>query len=448
MLDDGGRAPQPEMLRSARLMCRGARRSEPGARLAGAAFALGVAFSGCARRPEHSKPDAVAASQSTTAPSGAGTGPSKAATAPPGALSSARVTPRLPPSCPPGTAFVPGGRFWVGAEPGELSSADESPRFLTDVLSLCADVTEVTVSAYNRCVASGRCSAASSKRALCNGAHPERADHPINCVTFRQAEAYCRAQGARLPTEVEWEYLARGGTAYLKYPWGDESPDGRACWKTPRTCPVKSFAAGAFGLFDISGNVWEWTDSWYGAYPWPPTLGFAKVYRGGSFSRRFEKWMHTRLRNRADPDQSGAHLGFRCVVTAAGQACPFGANAEGGCLHGVLDRDCSPGSTFNGVRCAEPGAPRCRVGRVERPGYGCVLPDEPPPEARDLEAETRGVTRRRDAQFDPDCAKNQPSRPRAFRFEGGTHDGRNLVGRRAGCKNRDVGVGWNSVCCP
>jgi hypothetical protein len=345
-------------------------------------------------------------------------------------------------------ALVAGGEFWVGSKATEHMSEDESPRFLTRVMSFCADVTEVTVAAYNECVASGRCTRASTKRKLCNGGHAERSNHPINCVTFTQAEAYCSAHAARLPTEVEWEYMARGGSAYLKYPWGEEPPDGHACWKHVGTCPVKSYPAGAFGLFDVSGNVWEWTDSWYGAYPWPPLPGYAKVYRGGSFSRRFEKWMHTRLRNRADPDDSGAHLGFRCVSTLAGESCPFGADANGRCLHGVIDRECPSGLSFNGVRCTEPGAPRCREGRVEKPGYGCVLAEEQPPEGRDLEAEAKSVTRERAPEFDADCRQNQPARPQAFRYVGASHDARTLVVRRSGCKNRDVGVGWNSACCP
>ena len=390
---------------------------------------LGASFLGCSKAPSDSKAGVIASSRAPAPPT-------TAAAAPPVA------------QCPPGSALVPGGKFWVGADKGEHFSDDESPRFLTQVMSFCADLTEVTAAAYNRCVAAGHCTAPRSKRVLCNGSRPERAEHPMNCVTFFQAEAYCKAAGARLPTEVEWEYMARGGASYLKYPWGSEPPDGRACWKMPHTCPVKSYPAGAFGLFDVSGNVWEWTDSWYGAYPWPPTQGFAKVYRGGSFSRRFEKWMHTRLRDRADPDESGSHLGFRCVVSAPGEVCPFGQLPDGGCLHGVLERECPPGLSFNGVRCAEPGAPRCREGRVEKPGYGCVLIEEQAPESRDMAAESRGVTRSRAAEFDSDCSKNQPSRPHAFRYVGGTHDGRNLVSRRAGCKNRDVGVGWNSVCCP
>jgi hypothetical protein len=270
----------------------------------------------------------------------------------------------------------------------------------------------------------------------------------MNCVTFADSEAYCKSGGARLPTEVEWEFAARGG-GELRYPWGEGSPDDRACWKHAGTCKVGSFAKGAFGLYDISGNVWEWTETWYGAYPFPPEQGFAKVYRGGSFSRRFEKWMHTRLRSRGRPEEKGSHLGFRCALTPEGVECPFGRDADGRCLHGVLGRVCSrSGESWNGVRCAGPGAPRCRPGRVEKPGFGCVLETEPAPPERDLEQEAKLVLRARSPEFDADCQANQRDRPHAFRYAGSSHEARNLVSRRDGCKNRDVGVGWNSSCCP
>jgi hypothetical protein len=211
---------------------------------------------------------------------------------------------------------------------------------------------------------------------------------------------------------------------------------------------VKSFAPGAFGLHDVSGNVWEWTDDWYGPYPFPPPDGFAKVYRGGSFSRRFEKWMHPRLRLRGKPSESGAHLGFRCALTPDTGKCPFGTASPGRCRHGVLDRECGEGRTFNGVRCAKPGEPRCAPGSAEKEGHGCVPEHAVEAELEDVQASAALVTRAPSPEFDGDCRANQPARPRAFRFSGGSHAARNVVSRAAGCKNRDVGVGWNSACCP
>ena len=353
-----------------------------------------------------------------------------------------------PEACPSGMKPIAGGKFWVGAEPSDGFADDESPRFLTELPNFCMDETEVTAGAYTKCVAAGVCTPPERHGILCNFGRPERESHPINCVTFAAAEAFCKAQGARLPSEVELEYVARGGEQYLKYPWGDAPPDDRACWKHPGTCPVKSFAPGAFGLSDVSGNVWEWGSDWYGPYPWPPLTGFARVYRGGSFSRRFEKWMHTRLRNRAAPSDAGAHLGFRCAASLASAPCPFGEEAAGVCRHGVLERACPSGRSFNGARCAAPGEPRCGDGWTEAPGHGCVLSAPEDPEVEDVEGSALAVKSERTSEFDGDCSHNSRDRPHAFRYVGGSHAARNLVSRRSGCKNRDVGVGWNSTCCP
>ena len=352
------------------------------------------------------------------------------------------------PSCRSGQQLIPGGKVWIGSDPKEHFSDDESPRFRTELAAYCLDETEVTVSAYRACVATGACTKPIDKQFHCNFRYADRDQHPINCVTWKQANQYCAAQGERLPSEAEWEYAARGGEEYREYSWGSALPDGRTCWKQPHSCKVKSYAAGAFGLFDMTGNVWEWVDDYYGPYPWPPASGFSRVYRGGSWSRRFEKWLHTRLRNREAEAFSGAHLGLRCALSPNGVKCPFGADAAGRCLPGVLERACEAPKAWNGARCAKPAEPRCREGWVETPGHGCVPEDEAVPPEVDLEAEKAGVSRAPAPEFEADCQQNFHGRPHAFRYSGGTHRGRNLVSRSAGCKNRDVGVGFNSTCCP
>ncbi len=351
-------------------------------------------------------------------------------------------------SCPAGMKALPGGKFWVGSETREGRSPDESPRYLTELAPFCLDESEVTAGSYGECVSKGGCEKPTRTGILCNFGREERKAHPVNCVSWKHADAFCRTKNARLPTEVEFEYAARGGGEYRKYPWGDAEPDGHTCWKHNGTCETRAFAAGAFGLFDVSGNVWEWTDDWYGPYPWPPAEAFAKAYRGGSFSRRFEKWMSTRLRNRARPSEDGAQLGFRCALTPDTARCPFGVESPGRCRHGVHERDCGEGRAFNGVRCVKTGEPRCADGWVEKAGHGCVLEHEIEPEIEDVQASAALVTKARSPEFDGDCGANQPARPRAFRFAGGSHAARNLVSQGSGCKNRDVGVGWNSTCCP
>jgi len=345
-------------------------------------------------------------------------------------------------------SLLPGGSFWVGSDRSEHFSEDESPRFRTQLPPFCVDQTEVTVAAYAECVARGACTPARASHSHCNAAHSNRPNFPINCVTWPQADAFCSARNTRLLSEVEWEYAARGGEQSLKYPWGSDNPDGHACWKHDGSCRTKAYPAGAFGLFDISGNVWEWTDDWYAAYPWPPETGYAKVYRGGSWSRRFEKWMHTRLRNRANLSHQGAHLGFRCASVPDLSRCPFGQADAKHCLAGVTERQCKPPRSWNGVRCAKPGAARCPEGYGERPGRGCVRTEPEAAQQVDIEAEAKRVQRAASPEFNGDCCTNFAPRLHAFRYFGGTHQARNLVSGRAGCKNRDVGVGWNSTCCP
>ncbi len=342
--------------------------------------------------------------------------------------------------------FITGGKFWVGTE-REVYDQEENPKFSTRVASFCADVHEVSTQQFEACVGAGQCGPLSMTNKTCNRESKGKGDHPINCITFKQAEQVCAARSARLLTEIEWEYVARGGAQMLDYPWGSEPPDDHTCWKRPGTCARGEFAAGVFGLHDVVGNVWEWTSSVWGHYPWPTKTGDKRVYRGGSWSRRFDKWMKPTLRNRQAEDEAGSHLGVRCGASLPEVDCPYGRDEQRQCRFGVDEVLCLNKQVWNGVRCAKPGdEARCAPGSHEEPGFGCVR--ERIAGAVNQALDTGAVKRTRSPQFDADCQTNQPSRPHAYRLEGGEHLARNAVGKSLGCKNRDVGVGFNSACCP
>ncbi len=229
------------------------------------------------------------------------------------------------PSCPRDMVAVPGGMFTMGSPPG-VGNDDEQPPHQVTLTGFCIDRTEVTVAAYASCVAAGACPPApttvnwtgvtDADRArwnpTCNAGRTGYDSHPINCVDWSNAATYCQWASARLPTEAEWEYAARGGDGRT-YPWGNEAPGptllnacGPECvaWAKAKgqtwpamygasdgnatTSPVGSYPAGAspWGALDMAGNVWEWTGDWYGPYvagsaqnPDGPTTGSARFLR-------------------------------------------------------------------------------------------------------------------------------------------------------------------------
>jgi formylglycine-generating enzyme len=135
--------------------------------------------------------------------------------------------------------------------------------------------------------------------------------HPINCVDWDQAGAYCRVQGKRLPTEEEWEWAARGATQARTYPWGDLAPGAQLCWsgvqKRDGTCVVGSFPEGDApgGIHDLAGNVWEWTGS-----SWDPDT---RVYRGGSWHSAETSHARAAERSKGVVPYRLYYVGFRCV---------------------------------------------------------------------------------------------------------------------------------------
>jgi sulfatase modifying factor 1 len=180
--------------------------------------------------------------------------------------------------------------------------------------------------------------------------HPEgpgssvdaRPDHPVVHVSWNDAAAYAAWACKSLPTEAQWEYAARGGLDQRLYPWGNDlTPGGRHLsniWQGefPRVdtaedgfagaCPVDSFPPNGYGLYSMTGNVWEWCADWFhtaftalpSADPRGPAHGETKVMKGGSFLCHASYCNRYRVAARTSntPDSAASNIGFRCVVNS------------------------------------------------------------------------------------------------------------------------------------
>ena len=182
------------------------------------------------------------------------------------------------------------------------------------VASFLLDQTEVTVAAFEQCVNSAACSKPDTG-SNCNWGISGKGKHPINCVDWSQAKAYCDWAETRLPSEEEWQ-LAAESSRGLRFPWGYEDPsservcfDRRHAFKADEgTCEVGTHGLGdnAQGVKDLSGNVSEWTDSCGGA-------GCSvRVFRGGSWDDGHAKSARAEMRFSRDPSYRIHDLGFRC----------------------------------------------------------------------------------------------------------------------------------------
>jgi len=286
---------------------------------------------------------------------------------------SARETGSVSEDAPDGMVAVPAGSTRIGVDRSTLRSvaADRpegprpmwgraaTPSFTAFVEAFFLDVHPVTVAQFRQFVEAtdyetqaerfgngGILDTDAGQWRLVDGATWRRPrgpdapaaedDHPVTQVSWNDAQAYCEWDGKRLPTEVEWEHAARAGTDGRSHcPW-----DG-ACNHKNRvsnantwqgqypvrnteddgyryTSPVGAFDTTALGLTDVSGNVWEWTASWYRPYsqrdaPLSDRQKQERVQRGGSFLCNECGGYHVYARSHSTPETSLFHVGFRCA---------------------------------------------------------------------------------------------------------------------------------------
>jgi formylglycine-generating enzyme required for sulfatase activity len=229
-------------------------------------------------------------------------------------------------SAPGPMAHVPEGTLRIGSEFGK---ADEKPVHQVHIAAFDMDRTEVTVAQYAACARAGACRAAraevewagvtdSDRRLygdMCNADRPDRQNHPVNCVDWSAAEAFCRWAGKRLPTEEEWEYAACGGECGETVKSDAQTRFYMGSHHWPLTGPVARGAPGAFGLYDMAGGVWEWTASAYCSYDHPECGDPRRVVRGGSWSVVDYSFVRLTDRSPSAPSTRNTSIGFRCART-------------------------------------------------------------------------------------------------------------------------------------
>ena len=239
---------------------------------------------------------------------------------------------------------IPAGRFQMGCVPDDSQCrGDEKPRHPVNIAAFRMMTTLVTIGMY-------RAYANQNARSL--PSQPEwntRDDQPVVAVSWAQAGAFCRANNARLPTEAEWEYAARGGGDGAIYAWGNGTTpaaqgqkltnlaDEASRRKNPgwtdflagyddgfsETSPVGAFPPNRFGLYDMAGNVWQWTSSLDMPYPYRATDGREdpnsrdrRALRGGSWTTPL-RGLRLSYRVMDDPRDEDDNHGFRCVQSGS-----------------------------------------------------------------------------------------------------------------------------------
>jgi len=233
---------------------------------------------------------------------------------------------------------IPSGTFWMGCTPGDTNcNGNESPRYEVTVSAFYMTQTEVTNEQYivflnangNTCDGNGCVNIDSSYLRLSYSGgvwsvDSGYEDHPLVEVTWYGAKAFCEWSGGRLPSEAEWEYAARAGTETIYYCGDSTGCLDDIAWyysnSNSSTHPVGDKTSNSFGLYDMLGNVWEWTeDCWHSNYD--GHSGTGGVWAGGDCSYRALRgscwslnvfFLRSSYRLNTDPTRSDYNYGFRC----------------------------------------------------------------------------------------------------------------------------------------
>lgn len=224
--------------------------------------------------------------------------------------------------------LVPAGEFTMGSNGGD---GDERPVHSAYLGNFYMDIYEVTNALYRSCVEAGVCTAVQNENSESRYHYYSNSkydDYPVVYVNWNQANIYCAWRGASLPTEAQWEKAARGVDGRT-YPWGEGIDCTRANYRGKNgscigdTTKVGGYESGKspYGIYDLSGNVWEWVADWYSSTyyqnssyqnPLGVDSGEYRVLRGGSWMCT-DQGAYASIRGRYTPDFIYDDIGFRCV---------------------------------------------------------------------------------------------------------------------------------------
>jgi formylglycine-generating enzyme required for sulfatase activity len=224
--------------------------------------------------------------------------------------------------------YVPAGEFTMGSDDG---SSDEKPVHTVTLDAFWIDRTEVTNKMYSQCVEAGVCEEPTNTNSFRRSSYYGNSNfdnYPVIYVNWNMAKTYCEWADRRLPTEAEWEKVARGENASV-YPWGNNAPNNNLLnfqSAVGDTTEVGTYPDGAsiYGAYDMAGNVWEWVNDWYSetyyssspaSNPEGPDSGQYRVLRGGAWSH-YQNVVRSALRLSLDPSYSYLDVGFRCSRSA------------------------------------------------------------------------------------------------------------------------------------